>query len=137
VINNKQVTWLNVTGSGNETSAHVQINPRMTIMFSAFEGKPLILRLYGKARVLHQADVQWEDYISLVPTTPGSRQIFILDIESTLASIGRIKALYADVNFQNYLQYSINPRLISRISSNPNNVSRIFSSFQTEIVISQ
>jgi hypothetical protein len=45
-------------------------------------------------------------------------------------SIGRKKALYADVNFQNYLQYSINPRLISRISSNPNNVSRIFRHFK-------
>lgn len=94
VINNKQVAWLNVTGSGNETSAHVQINPRMTIMFSAFEGRPLILRLYGKARVLHQADAQWGEYISLFPTTPGSRQIFILDIESTLASCGTAVPLY-------------------------------------------
>jgi hypothetical protein len=52
-------------------------------------------------------------------------------------SIGRIKALSTDVNFQNDLQYSINSRLISRISSNPNHFSRIFSSFQAEAVISQ
>lgn len=94
VINNKQVAWLNLTGSGNETSAHVQINPRMTIMFCAFEGRPLILRLYGKAEVIHPADARWNDYISLFPTTPGSRQIFILNIDSTLSSCGTAVPLY-------------------------------------------
>ena len=94
VINNKQVAWLNLTGSGNETSAHVQINPRMTIMFCAFDGRPIILRLYGKARVLHQADAQWDEYISLFPVTPGSRQIFILEVESTLSSCGTAVPLY-------------------------------------------
>jgi hypothetical protein len=44
-------------------------------MFCAFEGWPIILRLYGKARVLHQADAQWDEYIPLFPVTPGSRQI--------------------------------------------------------------
>ena len=55
VINNKRVVWLNVTGSGNETAAHVQVTPRMTVMFCAFEGAPLILRLYGTAKVIHKA----------------------------------------------------------------------------------
>lgn len=49
--------------------------------------------------------------------------------------MGWIKALFIDVNFQNHLQYSINPRIISRILSNPNNFSRIFSSFQAEAII--
>lgn len=56
VLNNSRVLWLNVTGSGNETAAHVQIDPRMTIMFCAFEGPPLILRLYGTAKVIHKND---------------------------------------------------------------------------------
>lgn len=49
VLGKNRVAWLNVTGSGNETSAHIQLNPRMTIMLCAFEGVPLILRLlwYG------------------------------------------------------------------------------------------
>ena len=47
VLSRRRVVWLNVTGSGNETSAHVQQAPRMTIMFCAFEGPPMILRLYG------------------------------------------------------------------------------------------
>ena len=61
VLNNNRVIWLNVTGSGNETSAHVQLDPRMTIMFCAFEGQPLILRLYGTVRVIHKKDDDWKD----------------------------------------------------------------------------
>ena len=53
VLSKNRVIWLNVTGSGNETSAHVQENPRMTIMFASFEGAPKILRLYGQAKVIH------------------------------------------------------------------------------------
>ena len=47
VLNSNRVIWLNVTGSGNETSAHIQEHPRMTVMFAAFENSPMILRLYG------------------------------------------------------------------------------------------
>ena len=50
VLGKNRIVWLNVTGSGNETAAHVQEQPRMTIMFSAFEGDPMILRLYGNAK---------------------------------------------------------------------------------------
>jgi len=67
VLNNKQIAWLNVTGSGNETSAHVQQSPRMTIMFCAFEGTPLILRLYGTAKVVHNSDPEWDHLLSLFP----------------------------------------------------------------------
>ena len=80
IISTNTVLWLNMTGSGNETSAHVQINPRMTIMFCAFEGEPHIVRLYGKAKVLHQADQEWNNYITLFPEMPGSRQIFIFNV---------------------------------------------------------
>jgi len=82
------VIWLNVTGSGNETSAHVQINPRMTIMFTAFEGKPLILRLYGNAKVIHKNDTQWDRLYSLFKPTTGARQIFELDIDLVQTSCG-------------------------------------------------
>ena len=54
ILDPNRVVWLNVTGSGKETSAHIQENPRMTIMFTAFEGNPMILRLYGNAQVIHK-----------------------------------------------------------------------------------
>ena len=64
VINNRRVIWLNMTGSGNETAAHVQELSRMTIMFSAFEGSPMIMRLYGQAKVIHHNDSEWESLYS-------------------------------------------------------------------------
>ncbi|MEN8215549.1 MAG: pyridoxamine 5'-phosphate oxidase family protein [Pseudomonadota bacterium] len=88
VINKNRVVWLNATGSGNETSAHVQKNPRMTIMFAAFEGKPMILRLYGKAKVIHKNDPEWESLISLFSPIPASRQIFDVNIELVQTSCG-------------------------------------------------
>ncbi|HBA08278.1 MAG TPA: pyridoxamine 5'-phosphate oxidase [Methylotenera mobilis] len=88
VLNNHRVIWLNVTGSGNETSAHVQLNPRMTIMFCAFDGPPLILRLYGTARVIHKKDDDWKDLFSYFNPLPGARQIFDLSIELVQTSCG-------------------------------------------------
>jgi hypothetical protein len=88
VINENRVVWLNVTGSGNETAAHVQQSPRMTIMFVAFEGAPLILRLYGHAKVIHKNDTQWKELQSLFGDMPGTRQFFDLDIDLVQSSCG-------------------------------------------------
>ena len=54
ILDAHTLAWLNLTGSGNESAAHVLQNPRMTVMFCAFEGAPMILRAYGQARVLHR-----------------------------------------------------------------------------------
>lgn len=88
VLSDKRVVWLNLTGSGNETSAHVQQDPRMTIMFCAFEGAPLILRLYGTARVIHQNDQEWTELYSHFTPLPGARQIFDLRVELVQTSCG-------------------------------------------------
>lgn len=88
ILGNSRVTWLNVTGSGNETSAHVQQDPRMTLMFCAFEGKPLILRLYGSAKVVHKTDPEWNDLFPLFKPLPGARQIFDIKIDLVQSSCG-------------------------------------------------
>ncbi|ODN67022.1 pyridoxamine 5'-phosphate oxidase family protein [Methylophaga muralis] len=88
VLNSNRVIWLNVTGSGNETAAHIEKNPRMTLMFCAFEGKPLILRLYGQARAVHHKDPEWQSLYGLFDALPGARQIFILDIDLVQTSCG-------------------------------------------------
>jgi hypothetical protein len=80
VLSPHQVIWLNVTGSGNETAAHVQQNARMTIMFMALSGDPLILRVYGQARVIHKHDPEWDTWISQFDPLPGARQIFVLNM---------------------------------------------------------
>ena len=88
VLSPNRVAWLNVTGSTNETSAHVQVNPRMTIMFCAFEGKPLILKAFGTAQVVHRADPQWAELLALFPSFPGVRQIFDVSIDLVITSCG-------------------------------------------------
>lgn len=88
VLSPERVVWLNVTGSGNETAAHVQSHPRMTIMFCAFEGAPLILRLYGTAKAVHKNDPEWDALCSLFLPLPGARQIFDLSIDLVQTSCG-------------------------------------------------
>jgi hypothetical protein len=88
ILTDTRVLWLNLTGSGNETAAHLKYNKRMTIMFCAFEGPPLILRLYGKARVYHPRESFWEDHIGHFPTIAGSRQLVAMDIEMVQTSCG-------------------------------------------------
>ena len=88
ITDNNTALWLNMTGSGNETAAHVLADGRMTIMFCAFEGKPIILKLYGTARAIHPRDTEWEKLVQNFPTTPGARQIFELDIDLVITSCG-------------------------------------------------
>ena len=88
VLDPRRVAWLSVTGSGNETSAHVQSDARMTVMFCAFEGAPLILRLYGKARVVHRGDPEWTALFAHFRPLPGARQIFDLAIDHVQNSCG-------------------------------------------------
>ena len=56
VVDENTIIWLNLTGSGNETAAHVQELPRMTLMFCEFTGEARIIRTYGTAEVLHGHD---------------------------------------------------------------------------------
>ncbi|WP_271767183.1 pyridoxamine 5'-phosphate oxidase family protein [Aquimarina algiphila] len=88
VLGPNKVVWLNLTGSGNETAAHVLKNNRMTILFCSFEGKPLILRLYGQAKIHHQRDESYHEYIDLFPKILGSRQIIEMNVDTVQTSCG-------------------------------------------------
>ncbi len=88
VLGQNKIVWLNLTGSGNETAAHLLKSNRMTIMFCSFEGKPLILRLYGSAKTFHERDEAFQKYIDLFPRIPGSRQIFEMNVEMVQTSCG-------------------------------------------------
>ncbi|VAW89397.1 FIG01023442: hypothetical protein [hydrothermal vent metagenome] len=94
VLGKNRVVWLNVTGSGNETSAHIQENHRMTVMFAAFEGNPMILRLYGNANVIHKNDAEWDELYSLFNPIPGARQVFDLTVDLVQTSCGMAVPLF-------------------------------------------
>jgi len=88
VLGSNRVVWLNLTGSGNETAAHVAKNGRMTLMFSSITEMPMTVRLYGTAKAVHPRDPEWADLISLFPTLAGSRQIFDVMVDEVLTSCG-------------------------------------------------
>ena len=94
VLDPNRAVWLNLTGSGNETATHLSRNPRMTVMFCAFEGTPLILRLYGIARAIHRNTTDWTEFVDLFPASVGARQLVELRIELVQSSCGFQVPLY-------------------------------------------
>lgn len=88
VLSPNRIIWLNLTGSGNETAAHLARDPRMTLMWCSFAARPLILRSYGTARTLHRTDPDWPALAAHLPTIPGARQIYDLTIDLVQTSCG-------------------------------------------------
>ncbi len=88
IIDANKIIWLNLTGSGNETAAHLLESNRITVMLCAMEGTPLILRLYGKATVFHPRDHQWNTLAALFPPLAGARQFIAMNIELVQTSCG-------------------------------------------------
>ena len=88
VIDPRRVVWLNLTGSGNETAGHLRVDPRITVMFCAFDGDPLILRLYGRAEAIHPNDPRWEGLLRRFPELPGARQVIDVTIDRVHTSCG-------------------------------------------------
>jgi hypothetical protein len=89
ILTDHELVILDLTGSGNETAAHLQENGRLTVMLCAFQGDPKILRLYGQGRVILPEEDDWSDYRKLFdPAMPGVRQLFHLRIERIQTSCG-------------------------------------------------
>ncbi len=88
LVDEDRIVWLNLSGSGNETAAHLAEQDRITLMFCAFRGHAMILRVYGRGRVVHPRDTEWDELIGLFPKLAGSRQIIDVRVESALQSCG-------------------------------------------------
>jgi hypothetical protein len=89
VLSSKRVGYLDVTGSGNETAAHLLENGRLTLMLCSFDAAPLIFRIYARGRSVQPGDADWTQLRPLFgPTLPGERQLVIAEIESIQTSCG-------------------------------------------------
>jgi Pyridoxamine 5'-phosphate oxidase len=88
ILSLHQVAYLDFTGSGNETSAHLAENRRITFMFCAFQGAPKILRLYGKGETVLPGAERWEELLAQFPSYPGIRQIILVSIDLVRTSCG-------------------------------------------------
>jgi hypothetical protein len=94
VLSPNRLIWLNLTGSGNETAAHLLAVNRMTLMFCSFVGNPLILRVYGKAKTVHVGDPDWNELYAHFSGIAGARQIFDVQIDTVQTSCGYAVPLY-------------------------------------------
>ncbi len=88
ILSSNQVAYLDFTGSGNETSAHLAENGRITFLFCAFSGAPQILRLYGKGETVLPGAERWDELLAQFPSYPGIRQIIIASIHLVQTSCG-------------------------------------------------
>ena len=88
VLAPNKVAYLDLGGSGNETHAHLAADGRITLMFCNFEQPALILRIYGRGRPVLPQDAEWEALAGHFTLLPGTRQIFVIDVESVQTSCG-------------------------------------------------
>ena len=91
IVDDRCVVYLDLTGSGNETSAHLKRDGRLTLMFCSLEGAPLILRLYGRGRIVARGSPDYARYIDDAFSgneTAGARHIVRLDIDLVQTSCG-------------------------------------------------
>ncbi|SDP97755.1 Pyridoxamine 5'-phosphate oxidase [Mucilaginibacter sp. OK268] len=88
VLSANRVAYMDIIGSGNETSAHILENGRITIMFCAFEGPPNILRLYGKGYTVLPGDEEWAALAQNFDILLATRQIIVADIHKVQTSCG-------------------------------------------------
>jgi hypothetical protein len=112
VLSDTRVAYLDLTGSGNETAAHLKHDGRMTMMWCSFDADPLILRVYGRGHTVRRQDAEWaalRAQLSTLPhkgtptfngqmpvkdRMPGERQLIVLDIESVQTSCGYAVPIY-------------------------------------------
>ncbi len=94
ILGPRTVAYLDLTGSGIETVAHLRENARLTIMFCAFSGRPRIVRLYGRARAIEPADAEWEKSSAEFPKYANARSVVVVDVERIADSCGYGVPLY-------------------------------------------
>jgi hypothetical protein len=94
VLDERTVAYLDLTGSGAETVAHLRDNGRITLMFCALSGPPRILRLHGQGRVVLPNDDRWEDLAARFPARRGARAVVVVEIRRIVDSCGYAVPLY-------------------------------------------
>jgi len=88
ILGNNTVGYMDVIGSGNETSAHILENERMTFMFCSYDPQPLILRLYGRGEVVLPNSDSWEKRSGHFKILPSTRQLILMNVELVQTSCG-------------------------------------------------
>lgn len=88
VLDGRTVAYVDLTGSGAETAAHVTENGRITLLFCAFEGAPRIVRVYGRGEIVVRGTERWAEFAPRMPEVPGARAFVVVHVERVADSCG-------------------------------------------------
>jgi hypothetical protein len=88
IVDERTVAYLDLTGSGVETIAHLRENGRITIMLCAFEGPPRIVRLQGRGRVVEPGGPEWDTWRSRFEASRGVRSVIVVALDRISDSCG-------------------------------------------------
>ena len=88
IMGPNRIVWRNLTGSGNETAAHIALHSRMTLMWCGFEKRPMIMRAYGTAKCIHPRDDDFGELNAMFPPLIGARQIYDMHVDMMQTSCG-------------------------------------------------
>jgi predicted pyridoxine 5'-phosphate oxidase superfamily flavin-nucleotide-binding protein len=88
VLGPTTVAYLDLTGSGVETIAHLRENGRTVLMFTAFDGRPQIVRLHGRGRVVLPDDAEFAELVQRFPRNPGTRSVIVVEVDRISDSCG-------------------------------------------------
>lgn len=88
VLGPSRVAWVDYTGSGIETIAHLRENGRICVMFCSFDSRPKIVRLHGRGSVALPGDPSFDDVVARHPGHPSTRAVIVVDVEWVSDSCG-------------------------------------------------
>ena len=94
ILDDRRVAYLDLTGSGIETVAHLRENGRITLLFTALEGAPLLVRLWGRGEAVLRDDERFPALAALFDDLPGTRAVIVVDVERVGTSCGYGVPLY-------------------------------------------
>jgi hypothetical protein len=88
VLDDRTVAYLDLTGSGVETIAHLRENARIVVMFCAFQGPPRIVRLHGRGEVVEKGTVGYDELAARFPDHLSSRAVIRVRVDRVSDSCG-------------------------------------------------
>lgn len=88
VLDPYTVAYLDLTGSGVETIAHLRQNGRIVLMFAAFQGRPTVVRLHGTGEVVLPDDPRFGGLIPRFSEHPGVRSVIVVALQRVSDSCG-------------------------------------------------
>ncbi len=104
VLDEYTVAYLDLTGSGAESLAHIRQNGRIVVMFCAFEGPPNIVRLHGRGKVHTPGDENFEELAGRFPSLPGARAVVTVDVSRVSSSCGFAVPLFEHLGDRDLLE---------------------------------